>query len=249
VSSSHERATGALPPTLVLAAGKGTRLGELGRERAKVLVPIGGRPLLDLHLEHLGREGVRRVVINSHHLSDQIIAHVDGYRGPLAIDVLVEPVLLGTAGAAINALPALGQGAFVVLYGDVLIFEPLEPLLRAHRTTGAAATVCVYQHDDPRGKGVVEVDGADRVERFSEKDPSRTGPGLVNAGLYVVEPRLLDGLPRDTFLDFGHDVFPLSVRAGHHVQAFRIPRPVLDIGTPEDLAVAVSDATSQSGLG
>jgi mannose-1-phosphate guanylyltransferase len=227
-----------LPPALILAAGQGTRLGELGRRRAKALVEIGGRPLLDLQLDHLAREGVGRAVVNAHHHAEQIVGHVRRYRGTLEVTVLVESRLLGTAGAAVNALEALAAETFVVVYGDVLIFEPLRPVIETHGRTGATATLCVYEYDDTRGKGVIAVDDYGFVTNFAEKDPTRTGPGLVNAGLYVIDSSLLSGLPRDTFLDFGHDVFPAALRAGHRLHIHRIPSPVLDIGTPADLARA-----------
>jgi NDP-sugar pyrophosphorylase family protein len=232
---------------LILAAGKGTRLGGLGQRRAKALVDVGGRPLLDHHLEHLAQQGIKRVVVNAHHLSEQIVEHVAAYRGPLEVTVLVEPTLLGTAGAAINALDAVGRMTFLVIYGDVLIFEPLAPLLETHARTGAVATLAVYAHDDTTEKGVVEVDEAGRVTGFAEKDPERTGPGLVNAGLYAVEPALLHRWPRGQFLDFGHDLFPAAVRAGELIQAYRIPQPVLDVGTPADLARAGGQGPSPSG--
>jgi len=227
----------ALPPALILAAGKGTRLGELGRALPKVLVPIGGRPLLDRHLEHLEAQGVGRVVINAHHLADQISRHLASYRGGLQVEVLVEPTLLGTAGAALNALDALGGSRFFVIYGDVILFEQLEPVLRTHESASAIATLTVYECDDTTAKGVVEVDPDGGVRSFVEQDPHRTGPGLVNAGLYVVESELLEGYDRDAFLDFGHDVFPAALSAGHRLQTHVIP-PVLDIGTPEGLASA-----------
>jgi mannose-1-phosphate guanylyltransferase len=230
----------ALPPALLLAAGKGTRLGDLGRRCPKVLVPIRGRPLLDLHLDHLASEGVEHVVINAHHLADQITAHVRGHRGSIDLTVVVEPELLGTAGAAINALESLRSDTFFVIYGDVVMFEPLTPLLKAHREAGAVATLCVYAHDDVREKGVVEATSDGAITAFAEKDRDRTEPGLVNAGLYVVEADLLAGWPKNSVLDFGHDVFPAVLDAGQPLHAYRISRPVLDIGTPTDLAKAVA---------
>jgi NDP-sugar pyrophosphorylase family protein len=124
-----------------------------------------------------------------------------------------------------------------VIYGDVMLFEPLEPILRTHESTGALATLTVYQCENTRAKGVVEVDSDGRVKSFAEQDPQRTGPGLVNAGLYVVEPELLEDYAHDTFLDFGHDVFPAALDAGHTLQTHVIPS-VVDIGTPEGLASA-----------
>lgn len=201
-----------------------------------MLIPIGGQPLLDRHLEHLEREGIERVVINAHHLAGQLIEHVARYSGTLEVEVLVEPALLGTAGAAVNAMDVLGE-AFFVIYGDVMLFEPLAPLARTHLSSGAVATLAVYESENTRAKGVVEVDASGRVQRFVEQDPDRTGPGLVNAGLYVVARELLAGCPRDTFLDFGHDVFPEALSTGHHLQTHLISS-VVDIGTPEGLATA-----------
>lgn len=228
----------ALPPALILAAGKGTRLGELGRRTVKALLPVSGRPLLDWHLDHLARQGVTRAVVNAHHNAEQLVEHVRRYPGPVEVAVLVEPRLLGTAGAAVNALDALQSSTFFVVYGDVLLFESLPSLLATHRRAGAVATLSVYRHGDTGQKGVVEVDDEDRITGFFEKDPARVGPGLVNAGLYAVEATLLAGHAAGTFLDFGHDVFPAAMRAGDHLQAHRLPQPVLDIGTPEALARA-----------
>src|SRR3954471_19880334 len=114
---------------MILAAGRGTRLGPLGLTVPKILVEIGGEPLLARQLRYLEREGAQRVVLNAHHLADQIADFVNGYPGPLELVLLVEPKLLGTARGVGNALPYLGDGAFLVLYGDVLVDEPLAPLI------------------------------------------------------------------------------------------------------------------------
>ena len=235
--TARQRTPEELAPALILAAGKGTRLEDLGRRCAKVLLPVGGRPVLDRQLEYLAAEGVRRVVINAHHLAEQIVEYVDRYRGPLRVEVSYEPELLGTAGAAVNTLAQLGPSQLLVLYGDVLIFEPLGPLLQAHRNAGATATLTVYHHHDLTAKGVIETDDDGRVTSFAEKG-ARGGSGLVNAGLYVIESRLLDGFPRGQFLDFGDDVFPAALRAGLRLQAYLLPERVLDIGTPDDFARA-----------
>src|SRR5919201_5266295 len=102
---------------MILAAGRGTRLGALGRSVPKVLVHVGGEPFLQRQLEYLEREGVSLVVINAHHLAGQITAFVARYRGDLEIECITEQSLLGTAGGVRNALPRLGPGPFLVLYG------------------------------------------------------------------------------------------------------------------------------------
>lgn len=223
---------------MILAAGRGTRLGRLGSQVPKILLELGGAPLLQRQLEYLAREGVTRVVVNAHHRAEQVDAFLSAYDAPVEIVLLVEPELLGTAGGVRNALPHLDGEAFVVLYGDVLIDAPLAPMLALHGEHAAAATLAVYEGQSTLGKGVVDVDERGRVRRFVEKEPDRTGPGLVNAGLYVVEPALVAPLPAEVPLDFGHDVLPAAVDRGERILAHRLPGPVLDIGTPEALELA-----------
>ena len=223
---------------MILAAGLGTRLGAVGRAEPKALLDIGGKPLLERHLEFLQRQGVERVVINAHHLARQVEAFVEAYEGGLEVVCLVEEHLLGTAGGVRNALPHLEPGPFFVLYGDVLIDEPLGPLLELHRERKAVATIGVYTADSAEGKGVVEIEADGRVTRFLEKSWGEAGPVLINAGVYVVESELVAPLSPGPVYDFGHDVFPAAVAAGVSVYAGRLRSPVVDIGTPEGLAHA-----------
>jgi NDP-sugar pyrophosphorylase family protein len=223
---------------MVLGAGRGTRLASMGLTVPKVLVDIGDVPLLGRQVDYLGRHGVGRVVVNAHHLADAIEDFARQYRGAVEVVVVREAHLLGTAGGVRNALGELGDGPFFVLYGDVVVDEPLGPIAEAHAASGAAATVTVYETDDVEGKGTVVVDAHDRVTRFAEKEPDTPVPALVNAGLYVIEPRLLAGLEPGVEADFGHDVFPAALAAGERLMVHRLAEPVIDVGTPEGLALA-----------
>ena len=223
---------------MILAAGRGTRLGQLGLSRPKILLEIGNEPLLMRHLRYLERERVSRVVINAHHRANDIKHFVDAYAGELELVVVEEPELLGTAGGVRNALEYLGSEPFAVLYGDVIIQEPLDQLADVHRNTGAIATLTVYEAESTIGKGVVEVDEHGRILRFAEKQSERSGPGCVNAGLYLLDPDLVAALPHGEPLDFGHDVLPAAVDRGEPVFAYRLGAPVLDVGTREDLELA-----------
>lgn len=223
---------------MVLAAGLGTRLGSLGREVPKVLLEIGEEPLLARHLDYLDRLGITRVVINAHHLAGRIRSFAHAYEGPLDIVCVVEEQLLGTAGGVRNALPHLQPGPFVVLYGDVLIEEPIDPMLELHQKSNAIATLAVHEADTAVGKGVVEIDATGRVMRFAEKDPETTGPALINSGVYVLESDLVAMLPRGEPSDFGRDVFPAALRSGSPLFAHRLAAPVVDVGTLEGLALA-----------
>jgi NDP-sugar pyrophosphorylase family protein len=229
---------------MILAAGRGTRLAALEPDVPKPLVRIGGEPLLARQLRYLAANGVLRVVVNAHHLSAAIESFAAEYRSPDGPELIVvnEPELLGTAGGVRNALASLGSEPFVVLYCDVLICEPLAPLLATHRHRGEIATLTVYESDRLDAKGVVSVDADDRVTGFVERgsfpDDAR---GLVNAGLYVVDPSLIARIPAGTVADFGHDVFPDALSRGEHLGVHRLPAPVLDVGTPDALMLARLD--------
>jgi NDP-sugar pyrophosphorylase family protein len=233
---------------MILAAGRGTRLAKLGLSVPKILVDVGGVPLLVRQLHYLEREGVTRVVINAHHLAGQIVAFARTYRGPLELKVMVERELLGTAGGVRNALDLLGEAPFLTLYGDVIVDAPVTPILSAHSAWGASATLTTYSSEELVGKGVLEVDNAGRVTRFVEKE-RRRGTGLVNAGLYVLEPGFIAQLETGVELDFGHDVLPTAIERGERVFAYELRSPVIDIGTPAALAEARRCATSHGTRG
>jgi NDP-sugar pyrophosphorylase family protein len=221
---------------MVLAAGRGTRLGELGERQAKALLEIGGEPLLARQLDYLAGQGVERVVVNASHLAEQVEAFAAAHRGPPALEVVVEPEPLGTAGGVINALPRLSADPLLVLYGDVIAAEELAPMAAAHDRERPVATLAVYHSDHAEQKGIVDLDGT-LVTGFHEKDPAR-GSGWVNAGVYLVEPDWVAGFAGRVPLDFGFDLFPAALAAGKELRGHRLAEPVLDIGTPADLARA-----------
>jgi NDP-sugar pyrophosphorylase family protein len=223
---------------IVLAAGLGTRLGDLGEQIPKVLIRVGGRPLLARHLELLGQAGVQRVVVNAFHLASHIEDFTREYEGPLELVCTVEPGLLGTAGSVRRALPYLEPGPFLVLYGDVVVHDRLESLVASHAKARPAATLAVHEEPSAEGKGVVKVDASGRVAAFVEKGEHGPGPFLVNSGLYMIESELVSGLPENAPYDFGHDVFPRALRRGETMLVHRLARPVVDIGTEEGLARA-----------
>lgn len=224
---------------MILAAGRGTRLGELGRTVPKVLVDVGGEPLLARQIRYLRDGGVERIVINAHHLADQIEGFVAAQPQAAQIEVVVEPELLGTAGGVRNALSHLGDEAFVVLYGDVIVAEPIGAVSDTHRRTKASATLTLYRTDEVEGKGTVQITSGGMVEAFHEKTRSHAeGRACVNAGLYILHPSLLRDLPPGDVLDFGHDVFPMALAQGRTIAAHVLAAPVIDMGTPAMLDMA-----------
>lgn len=234
---------------MILGAGRGTRLAALGLDVPKVLVDVGGRPLLERQVAYLAREGVEHVVINAHHRAEAIVSFARERTGEPELSIVTEPRLLGTAGGVRNALDLLGDEPFFVLYGDVVVDEALAPIEAEHRRRGAAATVTVYESDEIEGKGTIVVDSDNRVTAFAEKAAAvSTRPALVNAGLYLLDPAFVAPLAPGVELDFGHDVFPAAVARGERVFAYVLSRPVIDVGTPEGLERArnLSSASSST---
>lgn len=223
---------------MILGAGRGTRLGSL--RVPKILVDVNGEPLLARQLRYLAREGIERVVVNAHHLAEQVSAFASSEALPLALEVVVEPELLGTAGGVRNALGSLGDASFLVLYGDVLVDAPLAPLVGRHRTARADGTLAVYATTEVKGKGVITTHSDGRIRSFLEKRATDVNePSLVNAGIYVLEPEFIRArVPLGARADFGEHVFPAALHAGDLLVAYILPSPVLDVGTPEALAAA-----------
>ena len=225
---------------MLLAAGRGTRLQSVAPDVPKALVEIGGESLLARQLRYLEGQGVSRVVVNAFFMADQVLAFARAYKGSLDLTVVVEAELLGTAGGVRNALPQLGSEPFIVLYGDVLTAQPLMPLLASHAQQAVVATLAVYESVHTEGKGTVQADSSGLVVGFAEKSPHATdgSPQLINAGIYVVEPNFAQRIPSGVSSDFGHDLFPDALARGERLGIYRLPAPVLDIGTPSTLALA-----------
>jgi mannose-1-phosphate guanylyltransferase len=227
---------------MMLGAGRGTRLASLGLNVPKILADVGGEPLLARQLRYLASQGAERVVVNTHHLAEQVQEFARQHTGTPDLVIVAEPELLGTAGGVRNALPQLGDEPFVVLYGDVLTDAPLAPLMEQHRASPSAATLAVYASTHTEDKGTVEVDGEGRVLAFREKQPIAAGErAFINAGLYVLELDFVHrAIAANEICDFGHDVFPRALKANEIIRIHVLSEPVLDVGTPEKLRAARS---------
>jgi len=224
---------------MILAAGRGTRLGTLGQTTPKILVELEGEPLLARQIRYLRSGGVERIVLNAHHLAERVQSFVSAHPRGSEVEVVVEPELLGTAGGVRNALALLGDEPFVVLYGDVVIDESIDAIGHTHRRAGAVATLTVYEAEEVEGKGTVRIATDGTVTAFHEKASAHVdGRAYVNAGLYVLDPSLVAGLPAGIPLDFGHNVFPAALARGERIAAHILPAPVIDIGTPAALDLA-----------
>lgn len=226
-----------MPVTMILAGGLGTRLSTLVPALPKVLAPVGGRPFLHFLLDWLAESGVERVILCTGHLGEIVSGEIGTrYRG-MAIDYSRESSPLGTGGAlrlALDSQPDLGE-TILVLNGDSLIAVDLAQLVAEHARRGRSGTLVVTPVDDASRYGAVEVDGLDRISTFHEKQPEHL-PGLINAGVYLLDRKLLGEIPSERPVSLEREMLPQWVAGG--ITALRATESFIDIGTPESLELA-----------
>jgi D-glycero-D-manno-heptose 1,7-bisphosphate phosphatase len=225
--------SGPIRQAVILAGGKGTRLGEITRAIPKPMLPIaGGRPFLDYLLEEIERHGYQDILLLGGYLGEVLEAAYNGRRiGAATIRVLRETVPLGTAGALTVAREALDP-RFLMMNGDAFFDINLRALEQASHQSGAMATLALRSVGDAARYGrVIEEQG--KVVAFLEKDPSRPGPGVINGGIYVLKREILD-LVLNLPCSLEQDVFPALVKQGE-IRGLKFDGYFLDIGLPETL--------------
>ena len=236
---------------MILAAGKGTRLGDLTTKFPKPLLPIGDEPVLVHTLRWLRHHLITEIAINLHHEPEAVTGYLgDGQRYGVHLHYSIEKTLLGTAGA-LKPLVNFFDEPFVLVYGDVLTNLDLRAMAAFHRQHEAGVTLGLYRVDDPTRCGVVETDPDGRVQRFVEKPaPEEVFTDLANSGVYLIEPEILSYIPMNQFYDFGHDLFPKLLR--HNIPLYGFPvgaAYLIDMGTLETYAQAQADYAQGKLLG
>jgi mannose-1-phosphate guanylyltransferase len=227
-------------PAVILVGGQGTRLRPLTDRTRKDMLALVDRPLLAYTFEHLSRHGVERGIVSCGHLPDQIQATFGDRHGSLALEYAVEDEPLGTGGAIAFAADGV-EGSFFALNGDSLREADLGALVAFHRSTGAKATILLTPVADPSRYGLVRTAADGRVDSFLEKPrPEEIDTDLINAGLYVLEPEVLDLVPSGRAVSIEREVFPALAAEGS-VYGTALPGYWLDVGTPESYLQAHRD--------
>jgi mannose-1-phosphate guanylyltransferase len=212
----------------LLAGGHGTRLRPLTDSVPKCLVPIRGRPLLDIWLDLCARSGITDVLINLHAHPQPIEQHLQRSNSPVNVRVVHEDRLLGSAGTLAANRDWVGSDrAFWILYSDVLTNTNLGRMSEFHSGHGGIATLGLYQVPDPSRCGVVLTDDKGVITDFEEKPRTPRG-NWVFSGLMVADPRLFDLIPPCIPADIAFHVLP---RLLGKMRAFPIADYLLDIGT------------------
>jgi NDP-sugar pyrophosphorylase family protein len=227
---------------LILAGGEGTRLRPLTIHTPKPVVPIVNRPFLFYQIEILKRAGVRDITLSLSYQPNKIAdIFGDGEELGLTIRYTVEASPLGTAGAYKNAQQNLKDTA-VVFNGDILTDIDIAQVIARHRERKAAATIVLVPVENPSAYGLVETEADGRVRRFLEKPkPEEITCNTINAGVYILEPHILDYIPAGEKYSFEYQLFPALLANQEPFFADTWNGYWLDIGTPQRYQQANDD--------
>ncbi len=231
---------------LLIAGGFGTRLRPLTYTRPKHLLPIANRPHLHHVFDLLQQHGIDEVVLLTSYMADTFSASVvHGKERGMKVEVTYEETPLGTAGAIKNARGFIGRETFFAFNGDILTDMDLTAMLKFHYEREAEATIVLTPVEDPSAYGVVPTDGDGRVQGFIEKPPPGEAPtNLINAGVYIMEPSILDRIPAGVEYSAERALFPGLVEEDARLFATGTDAYWMDIGTPAKYLQANLDALS-----
>jgi mannose-1-phosphate guanylyltransferase len=219
---------------ILLAAGLGTRLRPLTITKPKCLMPIGGRPLLQIWLERLSVAEVGPLLINTHYLAPLVYEFVAS--GPFAgrVELTHEETLLGTAGTLVANLDFFNGDDGLLIHADNYCEASFEDFIQAHRARPAHClmTMMTFRTETPQTCGIVEVDQDGVVQAFYEKSPNPPGY-RANGAIYILSPELLRRFSGEysEFTDFSTQVIPLLMGK---IYAWHCKDIFVDIGSVGD---------------
>jgi len=239
---------------MILAAGKGTRVRPITHTIPKPMIPILQKPVMEFLLELLREHGFTEIMVNVSHLAEEIENYFrDGQRFGVEIAYSFEGRIedgeligdaMGSAGGLkkIQTFQRFFDDTFVVLCGDALIDLDLSEAVRRHKAKGALASLITKRvpRNQVSSYGVVVTDADGLVRSFQEKPAiDEAASDMINTGIYIFEPEVLDFVPSDQPFDIGSDLFPKLVAAGAPFYALPMEFEWVDIGKVPDYWQAI----------
>ena len=221
---------------LLMAGGRGSRLRPITDDCPKPLLPINDKPILEIILEQCINSGIRNFYISVHYLAEKIISYFgDGSKWNVSIKYIKEESPLGTAGA-LKLLPETFNDSLILINGDVLTKTNFQNVLDYHSKNNAEITICARDQVLSSPYGVIEVDGIN-FESMVEKPSYRL---LVNAGIYVLNPSIINLVREKEYLDMP-ELIMMCKEKKKKIIVYPVHEYWLDIGKPETLDKAHYD--------
>ena len=219
---------------VLLAAGFGTRLRPLTDTIPKCLVPIKGKPLLDIWCDSLLSSGVEKILINLHYMHEVVEVHIQNSEYQKYVQTVFEPELLGTAGTLLVNKKFFNGKDGILVHADNYSEVDIVDLITRHmqRPSSCLMTMLAFRTPTPQTCGILEVDSGNILQHMFEKSAEDHG-NLANGAMYVLSSELIANLTNET--DFSNQVIPKYLRQIFVVETDKI---YIDIGTPETYQLA-----------
>jgi mannose-1-phosphate guanylyltransferase len=198
---------------MILAAGFGTRLRPLTEIKPKALMPVANKPILARNIEYLISHGIKEIIVNAHHHSNQIVDYLkDDSSFGISVEVKVESEILGTGGGIRNTEGFWDKEPFLVINSDILTDIDLAAVYRVHQTSGALVTLVLH---DCEPFNQVQVDGQWNITDIAKGNmPDR----LAFTGIHVIDPKVLSHIPQGVFSDV-IECYRKLIRLGKPIRA------------------------------
>lgn len=232
--------------TILMAGGRGTRIAELFPNIPKPLIPVAGMPILEREIRSLCAQGFKDIILTVGYLADKIIAYFgDGSQFGVRIDYFVEESPLGNAGALFRLREKIGDEPFLLLNADAAFDVDFNRMVAFHQNHGGLVTLFTHPNSHPYDSGLIIADENGHVEKWLAKEDERPQwyDNRVNAGLHVIDPKVLDislktleiskesGFPQGK-VDLDRQI--LKPLCGSNMMfCYDSPEYVKDMGTPE----------------
>ena len=223
-----------LMKAVILAGGLGTRLRKRIDDKPKSMASVSGRPFLEYQIEQLKRYDIEEVVFCIGYLGEQIKDFLgNGAEFGVKVEYATEKELLGTGGALKNAQKYLEDSTFLVLNGDSYLDINLLDFIRCHKEKEAQGTIALTKVDVSEEYGLVKIDKENRIRGFLEKAKGDKFGAIINAGIYLFEPELLNYIPEQMKVSLEKEFFPRLLRENIALFGYLSSGYFIDIGTSE----------------
>ena len=233
---------------VIMAGGKGSRLLSITNDEIpKPMVPVDGKPLLEYQVEKLKAYGIKKIVMIVGHLGEKIVDHFkDGKDFGVEIDYIFEKEPLGTAGAFYYLKDKIDAKDFMLVFGDVFFDMDFDRMEDFHFKNSALTTLLAHPNGHPYDSDLIQTDDTGRVIGFDSKHNVRDYwyDNMVNAGMYIINKRLLDLVKEPVKTDFEKDILANQVKLGANIYAYHTPEYVKDVGTVDRINATVEELKS-----
>jgi len=227
---------------VILAGGLGKRLRKVVRDKPKSMAPVLGKPFLQYQIEQLKKYNIMEIVLCVGYLANQIKSYFkDGAKFGVNIRYAEEEKPLGTAGALKNSRDYLGDEAFLALNGDSYSEVDFFKFIQFHRKKEGKGTILLTRVPHPKDYGLVKMDENNRITRFFEKPGKTPSSSIINAGVYLLEFRVLNYIPEGRQISLEREIFPHLLKKNIPLFGYLTSDYFIDIGTPQKYAQIQED--------